>query len=77
MSDNIEARVKKTIAEQLNIAEDKISNDAHFVTDLEADSLDLVELTMAFENEFGISIPDEISNTLTTVQSAIDYIKTR
>jgi acyl carrier protein len=54
-------------------AED-IKNEASFMDDLGADSLDLVELVMSFENDFGITIPDEDSNAITTVQSAIDYV---
>lgn len=74
MSD-IEAKVKAAVAEQLSLNADDINLNASFMGDLGADSLDLVELVMAFENEFGITIPDEDSASLTTVQSAIDYIK--
>lgn len=74
MSD-IEAKVKAAVAEQLSLNADDINLSASFMGDLGADSLDLVELVMAFENEFGITIPDEDSASLTTVQSAIDYIK--
>lgn len=76
MSD-IEAKVKNAVAEQLGISADTINNGASFMDDLGADSLDLVELVMAFENEFGISIPDEDSAEITTVQKAIDYISTK
>lgn len=76
MSD-IEAKVKSAVAEQLGISADTINNGASFMDDLGADSLDLVELVMAFENEFGISIPDEDSAEITTVQKAIDYISTK
>ncbi len=74
MSIDIEAKVKAAVAEQLgkNVAE--ISNDASFMEDLGADSLDLVELVMSFESEFDIIIPDEDSAELTTVQQAIDYV---
>lgn len=76
MSD-IEAKVKAAVAEQLSLNADDIKLEASFMSDLGADSLDLVELVMAFENEFGITIPDEDSAGLTTVQSAIDYIKAK
>lgn len=73
MSD-IELRVKKAVAEQLGIRAEDIKNEASFMDDLGADSLDLVELVMSFENDFGITIPDEDSNSITTVQKAIDYV---
>lgn len=73
MSD-IEAKVKAAVAEQLSLNADDINNSASFMDDLGADSLDLVELVMAFESEFGITIPDEDSAELTTVQKAIDYV---
>lgn len=76
MSD-IEAKVKAAVAEQLSLNAGEISNEASFMDDLGADSLDLVELVMAFENEFGITIPDEDSAELTTVQKAIDYVSTK
>lgn len=73
MSD-IEAKVKDAVAEQLGLSIDEIKNEASFMDDLGADSLDLVELVMAFESSFGITIPDEDSAELTTVQKAIDYV---
>lgn len=76
MSD-IEQRVKQAVAEQLSINVDEISNDASFMDDLGADSLDLVELVMALENEFDITIPDEDSERIVTVQSAIDYVNAK
>lgn len=75
MSEITEKRVKAAVAEQLGIASaSEIDSAASFMEDLGADSLDLVELVMAFESDFGISIPDEDSAKLTTVQKAIDYM---
>jgi acyl carrier protein len=71
---SIEERVKKIVAEQLGVKED-ISNDASFVDDLGADSLDTVELVMALEEEFECEIPDEEAEKITTVQQAIDYVE--
>ncbi|GAC1370844.1 MAG: acyl carrier protein [Aquirhabdus sp.] len=73
MSD-IEQRVKAAVAEQLGIRIEEIKNEASFMDDLGADSLDLVELVMSFENDFNITIPDEDSSVITTVQSAVDYV---
>lgn len=73
MSD-IESRIKAAVAEQLGMRVEEISNEASFMDDLGADSLDLVELVMSFENDFDITIPDEDSSQITTVQSAIDYV---
>lgn len=71
----IEERVKKIVAEQLGVEEDKIDNKASFVDDLGADSLDTVELVMALEEEFDAEIPDEEAEKLTTVGDAIAYIE--
>jgi len=71
---NIEARVKKIIIEQLGVKEEQVTNEAAFVEDLGADSLDTVELVMALEEEFELEIPDEDAEKITTVQQAIDYI---
>lgn len=73
MSD-IDARVKKIVAEQLGLGQDEVSNEASFVDDLGADSLDTVELVMALEEEFGCEIPDDEAEKITTVQEAVDYI---
>ena len=72
---NIEERVKKIIIEQLGVKEEDVKHEASFVDDLGADSLDTVELVMALEEEFDTEIPDEEAEKITTVQSAIDYIK--
>jgi acyl carrier protein len=73
--DNIEARVKKIVAEQLGVNESEIKNESSFVDDLGADSLDTVELVMALEEEFECEIPDEEAEKIATVQQAVDYIK--
>ena len=70
-------RVKSIIVEQLGVDEDEVTLDASFTDDLGADSLDIVELVMAFEEEFGIEIPDEEAEKITTVQQAITYINDR
>lgn len=72
---SIEMRVKQIIVEQLGVDEGEVVANASFVDDLGADSLDVVELIMAFEEEFGIEIPDEDAEKLLTVRDAIDYIE--
>jgi|TARA_R110002096_G_scaffold168798_12_gene340136 acyl carrier protein len=71
---NIEERVKKIVAEQLGVKEEEVTNEASFIDDLGADSLDTVELVMALEEEFDCEIPDEQAEGITTVQQAIDYV---
>ena len=71
---SVEDQVRAIIAEQLGVKADEISNDASFVDDLGADSLDTVELVMALEEEFETEIPDEEAEKITTVQHAIDYV---
>ncbi|RMD47129.1 MAG: acyl carrier protein [Aquificota bacterium] len=74
MAGNIEERVKEIIADQLGISADQIKPESKFVDDLGADSLDVVELIMAFEEEFGVEIPDEDAEKIATVQDVLDYI---
>jgi acyl carrier protein len=73
---NFEERVKKIVAEQLGVKGDEMANDSSFIDDLGADSLDTVELVMALEEEFECEIPDDEAEKITTVQQAIDYVKT-
>ncbi len=70
----IEERVKKIIVEQLGVKQEEVLNNASFVEDLGADSLDTVELVMALEEEFETEIPDEDAEKITKVQEAIDYV---
>ncbi len=71
----VEEKIKKIICEQLDVAEKDVVPEASFVDDLGADSLDQVELIMAMEEEFDVSIPDEDAEKIGTVQDALDYIK--
>ncbi len=71
----VEEKVKQIICEQLNVADEDVVPKASFVDDLGADSLDQVELIMAMEEEFDVSIPDEDAEKIGTVQDAIDYIQ--
>ena len=73
-NNEIFTRVKKIIINHLGVEEGKISETAHFIDDLGADSLDQVELVMDFEEEFGVEIPDEAAEKITTVGSAVKYI---
>lgn len=70
----IEERVKKIVVEQLGVPEEEVTNEASFVDDLGADSLDTVELVMALEEAFECEIPDEDAEKITTVQQAINYV---
>lgn len=71
----IASRVKAIIADKLNVDENEVTENAEFTNDLGADSLDTVELIMEFEKEFGITIPDDKAEGITTVKDAIDYIE--
>ena len=71
----LEERVKKIIVDQLGVKPDEVKPESSFIEDLGADSLDTVELVMAFEEEFGLEIPDEEAEKITNVQQAIDYVK--
>lgn len=71
----VEARVRKIVVEQLGIKEDELKNDASFVDDLGADSLDTVELVMALEEEFETEIPDEKAEKITNIEQAVQYIE--
>jgi acyl carrier protein len=74
MSD-IAARVKKIVVEHLGVEEDKVVPGASFIDDLGADSLDTVELVMAFEEEFGVEIPDDAAEKIMKVEDAVNYIE--
>ena len=75
MAKPVEERVKEIICEQLGVEEDEVNPNAKFIEDLGADSLDTVELVMAFEEEFDLEIPDEDAEKIVTVGDAINYIK--
>jgi acyl carrier protein len=68
-------KVKEIIVDQLGVEEDEVTPEAHFVEDLGADSLDIVELVMALEEEFGLEIPDEEAEKISTVNDAVEYIR--
>ena len=72
---SVEQKVKQIIVEQLGVDESQVDSNASFVDDLGADSLDTVELVMAFEEEFGIEIPDEDAEKITRVKEAVEYIE--
>lgn len=73
---SVEKRVKEIVAEQLGKEESEVKSESSFIDDLGADSLDIVELVMAMEDEFGIEIPDEDAEKIKTVKDVIEYIKT-
>lgn len=75
MADSIESKVKDIIVEQLGVNPEQVNPDAKFIEDLGADSLDTVELVMAFEEEFGIDVPDEEAEKLQSVGDVISYIE--
>ena len=77
MTKDISNKVKKMVSDHLGIEEAKVVDEANFIDDLGADSLDTVELVMAFEEKFGIEIPDDAAETIQTVQNAIDYIENK
>lgn len=74
---DIADRVKELVVEQLGVDAEEVTDDASFVDDLGADSLDIVELVMAFEEEFDLEIPDEDAEKIQTVANAIEYIKSK
>jgi acyl carrier protein len=73
---NVESKVKGIIAEQLGVSEEEIKATSSFIEDLGADSLDIVELVMAMEEEFEVEIPDEEAENIKTVQDAVNYVNT-
>lgn len=75
MSDSIEEKVREIIVEQLGVESEKVTSDAKFIEDLGADSLDTVELVMAFEDAFDIEVPDEEAEKLQSVSEVVAYIK--
>ena len=75
MTASVDEKVKSIIVEQLGVNESEVTGSASFVDDLGADSLDTIELVMAFEEAFGIEIPDEAAEKIKTVQNAVDYVE--
>ena len=73
--ENLEEKVMGIVSEQLNVSKDEVTLESNFIDDLKADSLDLVELVMEFEDEFGITVPDDDYEKIRTVGNAIDYIR--
>ena len=74
---NVEEQVKQIVVEHLGIDESKVNPESKFIDDLGADSLDTVELVMAFEEKFNIEIPDDAAETILTVKNAIDFIESK
>ena len=74
MTKDVASKVKKMIVDHLGVEESKVTDEANFIDDLGADSLDTVELVMAFEEEFGVEIPDDAAEKISTVSDAIKYI---
>ncbi len=74
MSDTIESQVKEIIVEQLGVEAEKVTADARFIEDLGADSLDTVELVMAFEDKFSIEVPDDAAEKLKCVRDIVEYV---
>lgn len=68
-------KIKKIVVDQLGVDESEVTREASFIDDLDADSLDIVELIMAIEDEFGIEIPDDVAEKISTVNDAVEYIK--
>jgi acyl carrier protein len=77
MASSVEARVKEIVCEQLGVSEDEVTPDASFIEDLGADSLDIVELVMALEEEYEMEISDEDAEKIKTVHDVINYIESR
>jgi len=75
MSDSIEQKVKDIIVEQLSVTPEQVTKEAKFIDDLGADSLDTVELVMAFEEEFGVDVPDEEAEKLISVGDVIAFVE--
>ena len=75
MSEEIKSKIKKIVADHLGIDEEKVTEEASFIDDLGADSLDTVELVMAFEEEFGCEIPDDAAEKILTVKDAVDFLQ--
>ena len=74
MTKDVSSKVKKMVADHLGIEESKVTNEANFIDDLGADSLDTVELVMAFEEEFGCEIPDDAAEKIVTLKDAVTYL---
>jgi acyl carrier protein len=77
MADNAEERLRKIIAEQLGVSEDEVVPEASFIDDLNADSLEMVDLIISLEEEFGIQVSDEDAEKMKTVKDALDYLNDR